>query len=198
MKVIGVTGGIASGKSLVSGWFEKSQIKVIDSDHVYKNLVKTNQDLYHDVTNHFGLPSQEDQRLDYKTLASIVFNDRKKLKELNHITHPYVKDEINRLLDQYKEDGEKIVVLDVPLLFEANMESFCDVIICVYTDRETQIDRLMKRGYLDRETAIQRIDSQMSLEEKKEKSDYVIDNSLSKDESYRQFREILAKINHQS
>ena len=195
MKIIGVTGGIASGKSLVSDWFRKSQIEVIDADHVYKSLVETNQDLYDEVMKHFDLEPTNHHGFDYRALGRIVFNDKEKLQLLNKITHPYVKEEVNRLIKLNREAGEKHLVLDVPLLFEANMEDYCDVVVCVYVDRQTQIERLMKRGNLDHHTAISRIDSQMSLEEKKEKSDYVIDNSLSKDHTYQQFRQILAKIN---
>jgi dephospho-CoA kinase len=98
------------------------------------------------------------------------------------------------MLEEYRDNEKDIVILDVPLLYEAKMESYCDYVVCVYTDRETQIDRLMKRGHLDRQTAIKRIDSQMSLEDKKAKSDFVIDNSWSKDHSYQQFVQVLAKI----
>lgn len=197
MKVIGVTGGIASGKSLISDWFEKVQINVIDADRVYKSLVETNQDLYQDVIKHFDLPESDHHQLDFRALGKIVFNDKEKLKLLNQITHPYVKTEMNRLIQMNRDEGEKHLVLDIPLLFEAKMESYCDFIICVYVDKETQIERLMKRANLDRKTATKRIDSQMSLEEKKEKSDYVIDNSLTKDYTYEQFRQVLAQINQQ-
>lgn len=194
MKIIGVTGGIASGKSLISDWFKKAQIEVIDADHVYKRLVETNQALLDDIRTHFNL-SLHDHHFNFRALGRIVFNDKEKLKLLNKITHPYVKEEINRLIKMNLEAGEKHLVLDVPLLFEANMEDYCDSVICVYVDRETQIERLMQRGHLDHQTAIARIDSQMSLEEKKERSDFVIDNSLTKDYTYQQFRQILAKIN---
>ncbi|MFP4478994.1 MAG: dephospho-CoA kinase [Candidatus Izemoplasmatales bacterium] len=194
MKTIGLTGGIASGKTLISDWFEKANIEVIDADKVYKALIKTDKDLYQEIVETFSLESNEEQSLDFRRLARIVFNDKEKLKRLNEIAHPYVIKEMERLIAYFKEKGEKILVLDIPLLYEAKMEKYCDKIICVYTDRETQIDRLMKRGYLERQVAIQRIDAQMSLEEKKEKADYVIDNSSSRDNSYQQFKEILAKI----
>jgi dephospho-CoA kinase len=195
MKVIGVTGGIASGKSLISDWFVKAQINVIDADKVYKTLMKNDQSLYEEVMNHFDLPASEDHKLDYRALGNIVFNDKKKLDELNRMTHPYVIKKTEEIIESHRQNNEKHLVLDIPLLFESKMDVYCDVVICVYVDKETQIERLMKRNLMDRKTAISRIDSQMDLEEKKEKSTFVIDNSLSKDHSYRQFRQILAKIN---
>lgn len=194
MKVIGLTGGIASGKSLVSDWFRKVHIKVIDADSVYKNLLKVDNNLYNEVTNAFNLEKNENNRLDFKLLARIVFNDKSKLELLNKITHPYVIKKIEEMITEYKQKGENIIILAVPLLFEAKMEYLCDKIICVYLDRETQIERLLNRSNLDREVALKRIESQMDLNQKKAKADYVIDNSYSRDNSYLQFIQILAKI----
>ncbi|MFO7970039.1 MAG: dephospho-CoA kinase [Candidatus Izemoplasmatales bacterium] len=194
MKVIGLTGGIASGKSLVSDWFRKVHIKVIDADSVYKNLLKVDNNLYNEVTNAFNLEKNENNRLDFKLLARIVFNDKSKLELLNKITHPYVIKKIEEMITEYKQKGEDIIILAVPLLFEAKMEYLCDKIICVYLDRETQIERLLNRSNLDREVALKRIESQMDLNQKKAKADYVIDNSYSRDNSYLQFIQILAKI----
>ncbi|MGE4571481.1 MAG: dephospho-CoA kinase [Candidatus Izemoplasmatales bacterium] len=194
MKVIGVTGGVASGKTLISDWFEKAHIKVIDADKVYKRLTHTNKEMYQEIIDTFALTEKSNQELDFKSLAKIVFNDKEKLEILNSLTHPYVIKEIEAMIETYRVEDYPLVVLDVPLLFEAGMEKYCDEIICVYADRESQIERLMKRGHLDRKTAIQRIDSQMSLDEKKEKSDYVIDNSWSRDHTYHQFIQILSKL----
>jgi len=193
MKIVGLTGGIASGKSLVSNWFSNLHIEVIDADKVYKSLIKTNHQMVDEIQGYFNLELTE-HGLDLKALATIVFNDQEKLKKLNQMTHPYVIHEIKQMIDQAKIRKVKMMILDVPLLFEAKMEHLCDVIICVYTDRETQIERLMNRGHLERDTAIQRIDAQMSLETKKELADYIIDNSGSKDESYHQFIQIYAKL----
>lgn len=194
MIVVGVTGGIASGKSLISDWFTKANLRVIDADVVYKNLIKSNRNLYKDIVEAFDLPTNQSSSIDFKSLGKIVFRDKEKLKKLNAITHPYVINKVELMIEEYKDNHMDIIILDVPLLYEAKMESYCDYVVCVYTDRETQIDRLMKRGHLDRQTAIKRIDSQMSLEDKKAKSDFVIDNSWSKDHSYQQFVQILAKI----
>jgi dephospho-CoA kinase len=185
---IGLTGGIASGKSLVSGYFEEQDIVILDADKIYKNLLKTNKILYNEIKKTFQL---EDFTL--KQLGEIVFNDQKKLKTLNRIAHPYV---IRVFTEQLKKlaKTEDFVVLDIPLLFEAKMEDFCDVIICVYVDEIIQIERLIKRNNLTEEEALKRINSQMPLSEKCKISDYVIDNSKERDYTFEQFNEIFKKI----
>lgn len=188
MKRIGLTGGIASGKSLISQYFQDRDILILDADKIYKNLLKTNNILYNELKKAFNL-----QDLDLSLLARIVFNDKEKLKLLNRITHPYV---IQAFTEQIKrlEKTEKMIVLDIPLLFEAKMEIYCDKIICVYVDKETQIERLIERDGLTEKEALKRINSQMSLTEKCEKSDYVIDNSQDFDYTYKQFKEIYQKL----
>lgn len=185
---IGLTGGIASGKSLVSSYFEEQNIVILDADKIYKNLLKTNKILYNEIRKTFQL---EDFTL--KQLGEIVFNDQKKLKTLNRIAHPYV---IRVFTEQLKKlaKTEEFVVLDIPLLFEAKMEDFCDVIICVYVDEIIQIERLIKRSDLSKEEALKRINSQMPLSEKCKISDYVIDNSKEREYTFEQFKEIFKKI----
>ncbi len=188
MKRIGLTGGIASGKSLVSGFFEDENVTVLDADKIYKNLLKTNKVLYNEVKKAFGF-----DEVNLKILAEIVFNDEKKLKQLNKITHPFV---IRSFTEQLKRlsKTEKIVVLDIPLLFEAKMDDFCDEIICVYVDEKIQIERLVERNQISVQEAIKRIKSQMPLVDKCKLSDYVIDNSFDTDNTYNQFDKIYHKI----
>lgn len=188
MKRIGLTGGIASGKSLISNFFEEKNVIVLDADKIYKNLLKTNKILYNEIKKEFNL-----DELDLQQLASIVFNDESKLKRLNKITHPFV---IRSFTEQMKKlsKTEKIVVLDIPLLFEAKMEDFCDEIICVYVDEEIQKQRLIERNNLSEEEALNRIRSQMPLSEKCKLSDYIIDNSQDIEFSHNQFELIFKKI----
>ena len=188
MKIIGLTGGIASGKSLVSGFFEAMDIIVLDADKIYKNLLKTNKLLYNEIKKEFGF-----NEINFKLLADIVFNDEVKMKKLNKITHPYVirsfREQINRLIKT-----EKLIVLDIPLLYEAKMEDFCDEIICVYVDSETQIKRLKERDKISLDEALKKINSQMPLEEKVKYSDYIIDNSYTEESTFEQFKQIFQKI----
>ncbi|MDT8336471.1 MAG: dephospho-CoA kinase [Candidatus Izemoplasmatales bacterium] len=188
MKRIGLTGGIASGKSLISNFFEENNVIVLDADKIYKNLLKTNKIMYNEIKKEFNL-----DELDLHQLANIVFNDEEKLKRLNKITHPYV---IRVFTEQLRKlsKTEKLVVLDIPLLFEAKMEDFCDEIICVYVDEEIQEQRLVERNKLSEEEALNRIRSQMPLSEKCKLSNYVIDNSQDIEYAYEQFEQIFQKI----
>ena len=185
---IGLTGGIASGKSLVSGFFADEGIVVLDADKIYKNLLKTNKLLYNEIVKTFQL-----EELDLQQLSHIVFSDEAKLKTLNKIAHPYVLRVFDEQLIKLSKT-EKIVVLDVPLLFEANMESYCDTIICVYADEEIQIKRLKNRNGLSKQEAINRIKSQIPLKKKCSKSDYIIDNSYDIENTRSQFNRILSEI----
>jgi dephospho-CoA kinase len=188
MKRIGLTGGIASGKSLISNFFEEKNVIVLDADKIYKNLLKTNKILYNEIKKEFNF-----KELDLQQLANIVFNDETKLNRLNKITHPFV---IRSFTEQLKKLArtEKLIVLDIPLLFEAKMEDFCDEVICVYVDEEIQKQRLVERNKLSEEEALNRIKSQMPLSEKCKLSDYVIDNSQDIKYAYEQFEQIFQKI----
>ncbi|MFA7075513.1 MAG: dephospho-CoA kinase [Candidatus Izemoplasmatales bacterium] len=188
MKKIGLTGGIASGKSLISGYFKTENVIVLDADKIYKNLLKTNKILYNEIKEEFNL-----EELDLTILSEIVFNDQLKLNRLNEITHPFVMNVFTEELDKL-EKTEKLVVLDIPLLYEAKMKSFCDEIICVYIDEKIQLERLIKRNKLSTEEALKRINSQMPLSKKSKMSKYVIDNSGDKESTYLQFQRIYQKI----
>ncbi len=178
MQIIGLTGGIASGKSLVSSWFRDAGIKVIDADFVYKQLSKPFEVLYNEITSRLPtVPLKTDRSIDWHRLGEMVFCDEKLRLELNNLTHPFVIREIENQLKVLRGQEEKIVVLSVPLLFESNLDRMCDKTIVVYVNRETQLSRLMERDGIDRDYAQVKIDSQMSLEEKRKRSDYVIDNS---------------------
>ena len=185
---VGLTGGIASGKSLISKYFEDEGITVLDADKIYKNLLKTNKLLYNEVKRAFNL-----ETIDLQVLGHIVFNENDKLSLLNKIAHPYViqvfKEQLTRL-----SKTENIVVLDIPLLFEAKMEEFCDVIICVYVEENIQVERLMMRNKINANDALIRIKSQMPLSEKTKISNYVIDNSFSIEDTHQQFLKIFSII----
>ena len=185
---IGLTGGIASGKSLISDFFRQENIIVLDADMIYKNLLYTNQVMRTKIIKEFSL-----DEIDLKELAKKVFANPHELKKLNRITHPFVIRAFKEQLTRY-EEKEKYIVLDIPLLFEANMEDFCDYIICVYTNEEEQLKRLVERNNLSREEAKKRIDSQWPLKEKCAKSHYVIDNSFEKSFTKQQFIDIFKKI----
>lgn len=192
--VIGLTGSIASGKSTVSLMFDDFGIPVIDADKLAREAVKPGQPALAEIASIFGEDMLfEDGSLDRKKLGQIVFSDEEKRKQLNSIVHPEVRRLMLKQRDAYIAQGERAVVLDIPLLFESGLESYVEKIIVVYVDRETQLRRLMERdGYSERE-ADTRINVQMPVKDKAALADAVINNNGSKREAYEQLQGVLKK-----
>jgi len=193
MKIIGLTGGIGSGKSTIAELFLKKGIRVIDADIVYKELSKPGQILYNEIIRTFGSDFlTPGDTIDFKKLADIVFHDEAKRLKLNQITHPVVRDEVLKEARALK--NQPLAVIVVPLLFESGFENYCDKVICVYVDLRTQVSRVMSRDRVSREMALLKILAQWPMKLKAEKSDFVIDNSFTMSESIRQFDEILLEL----
>ncbi|EIL84223.1 dephospho-CoA kinase [Bacillus altitudinis] len=176
--VIGLTGGIASGKSTVSQMIKEKGIRVVDADIIAKEAVSKGSAALHQIVQTFGeevlLPNGE---LNRQQLGVIIFSDEEKRKQLNAIVHPEVRKEMLKQRDEGVSNNETFVVLDIPLLFESKLEGLVDRIIVVYTTPELQLSRLMKRNDLSQEEALNRIHSQQPLEEKCQKADRVIENT---------------------
>lgn len=177
--VIGVTGNIASGKTLVSGILAGLGASVIDSDAVYRELVQPGEPLLANLADAFG---QEiiaaDGSLDRATLGRIVFSDPTELARLDAITHPVIIAEVDRRLDAV-ESG--VAVLDAVKLIESGHAERCDVVWLVETSPEEQVTRLMKRNSLPEAEARRRVKAQPSLDAKRARADLVIDNSGSRE-----------------
>ncbi|MCM3062168.1 dephospho-CoA kinase [Bacillus altitudinis] len=176
--VIGLTGGIASGKSTVSQMIKEKGIRVVDADIIAKEAVSKGSAALHQIVQTFGeevlLPNGE---LNRQQLGAIIFSDEEKRKKLNAIVHPEVRKEMLKQRDEGVSNNETFVVLDIPLLFESKLEGLVDRIIVVYTTPELQLSRLMNRNDLSEEEALNRIHSQQPLEEKCQKADRVIENT---------------------
>ncbi|MCY7530761.1 dephospho-CoA kinase [Bacillus altitudinis] len=176
--VIGLTGGIASGKSTVSQMIKEKGIRVVDADIIAKEAVSKGSPALHQIVQTFGeevlLPNGE---LNRQQLGAIIFSDEEKRKKLNAIVHPEVRKEMLEQRDEGVSNNETFVVLDIPLLFESKLEGLVDRIIVVYTTPELQLSRLMNRNDLSEEEALNRIHSQQPLEEKCQKADRVIENT---------------------
>ncbi|NMC28065.1 MAG: dephospho-CoA kinase [Syntrophomonadaceae bacterium] len=185
MKIIGLTGGIASGKSTVSKFLAELGAIIIDGDETAHRLMEPNQPIWEDVVNAFGREVlNPDSTIDRIKLGAIVFNDREKLQVLNQIAHPRILAEIQNELQHLRHtQPDSVLVLDIPLLFEGRMDRLCDQVWVVWVPREIQIERLMERNWLSREEAVKRIDSQMSLDAKARLADIVIDNSGTMEET---------------
>jgi dephospho-CoA kinase len=192
-QVIGITGGIASGKSSVSQ-FIQTELKctVIDADLAARTVVEPEEDAYYQVIQAFGEEIlQADGSINRAKLGEIIFNDKDKRMILNSIVHPAVRQEMLKQKEAAFQRGETAVFMDIPLLFESKLTSMVDQTLLVYVDDIIQKERLMKRnGYTDAE-AIARIQSQMPLAEKKILADAVIDNNGDFSETERQVKEVL-------
>ncbi|GLJ03434.1 dephospho-CoA kinase [Bacillus sp. YKCMOAS1] len=195
--VIGLTGGIASGKSTVSQMIKEQGIRVVDADVIAKEAVAKGTPALQQIVQTFGedvlLPNGE---LNRQQLGAIIFSDEEKRKQLNAIVHPEVRKEMLKQRDEGVSQQETFVVLDIPLLFESQLESLVDRIIVVYTTPELQLSRLMNRNDLSEEEALNRIHSQQSLEEKCKKADYVIENTQDLAFISKQLQNILNEWEH--
>lgn len=192
MKVIGLTGGIGSGKSTVSRMLRGLGAKIIDADQVAREVVEKGKPALKEIAETFGEDTLlEDGTLNRKKLGSIIFSDEKKRLKLNEITHPRIIEEINDQIEKCKEDKcTDLIVLDCALLFEMNMEDMVEESWLVSLDRETQIRRIMARDELSKNDAENRVNAQMSLSEKAEKATRIIDNSSAVNETHKQVMEI--------
>lgn len=194
--IIGLTGGIASGKSTVSAMFSSLEIPVIDADIISRQVVEPDQSAYHEIIRVFGEEIvKKDQTLDRKKLGAIIFADDDKRKQLNAIVHPAVRKGMLQQKEDYARKGEACIVLDIPLLFEGNLTSIVDKTIVVAVNEDVQLQRLMERDQLTTVEAKQRIKSQMPMEEKIRLADAVIHNDGSKAESRQQLLHILKQWN---
>lgn len=173
--IVGLTGGIASGKSTVSRFFKELGLEVLDADKVVKE-VSQKKDTVDRIAEVFGKDILDKEgNLIREKLREKAFEDKKLLKKLNGIIHPQV---IEIFVEKKRETPEEsIVIFDIPLLYEAEMENLCDKIIVVYVERELQIKRVIERDSNSRELAEKIIDAQMVLEEKAKRADIVINNN---------------------
>lgn len=194
---IGLTGGIASGKSTVSTMCREMGIPVIDADIEARLAVEPGEPAYKEIIAAFGenilMP---DGGIDRPALGTIIFNDNEKRLKLNSIVHPQVRKRMNLIKEEAETAGESIIILDIPLLFESRLEYMANKIIVVYVDPEVQLRRLMERNSLTKEEAEARINSQMPLREKAERADAVINNNGTLEELKQQLLGILSRWKH--
>jgi dephospho-CoA kinase len=180
MILIGLTGGVATGKSTLAKMFSQQGAVVIDADELAHEVVKPGKPAWRQIVKTFGkVVLNPDRTLNRRELASIVFRNPAKLHRLEQIIHPRVAREQARLTKQAtRENPRAVVIYDVPLLFEARIDKRVDRTIVVTADRTTQIARLKKRNGLSRAEAIRRIRSQMPLTKKVQQADYVLNGTL--------------------
>lgn len=195
-RVIGLTGGIASGKSLVSAYLRELGAQIIDADEIARRVVQPGGPVLREIVAEFGdAVLNADGTLNRKELGRIVFSDPAKLDRLNRIIHPQILAEIKMLLNKHRKSGsERIAVLDAPLLYEVGGEGLVDEVWVVDVDYPTQLKRLMRRDNLSEEDARRRIAAQIPLEEKVRRADRVIDNRSTPEDTRRQVRRLWEEL----
>lgn len=183
-KIIGLTGGIACGKSTVSRYLAQKGAQIVDADQIAHELSEPNGALYEAYQNHWGKQVLlADGTLNRRKVGQLAFANYQEKNWLNHTAHPVIKEAIERKLSAIKSG---VIILDVPLLFEAGWDKITDGNCVVFVIREIQLQRLIARNGYTRQEALNRINAQMPLNEKKRRADWLIDNSGSLEETYRQ------------
>jgi len=197
LTVIGLTGGIASGKSTVTALLKEKGAAIIDADKIAREIMSKGEPAWFEVLNYFGdeILNNDRSDIDRKKLAHIVFSDKAKLEVLNNITHPKIIEEIKRQVEEYKKAGKKIIVIDAALLIETGLDKIADEVWVVAANEDIQLQRLMAREKdITKDEALKRIKSQMPLAEKLKFADRVIDNNSSIEETKKQVDKIWTKI----
>lgn len=187
--VVGITGSIASGKSLVTTYLINKGYKVIDSDKISHEVLFINE-VKQRLINQFGSTIITNNEINRKELGFIVFNDNNKKEKLQNIVFPYILEEIKKQISNNKG----LIFLDAPLLIEYNIMYLVDKIIVVKANKEVQVKRLMDRDNIFYEYAIKKIESQLPIEEKEKYADYIIDNSSDINNTYNQIENILKQM----
>ena len=195
---LGLTGGIATGKTTVSQMLAQQGLPIIDGDQIAHQVLANNQSVQAQIQATFGKQLVQDGQVDRAALGKLVFGNQAALAQLNAITAPVIRETIMTEMAQAKAHQVPLVVLDLPLLYEQHYETVCDGVLVVYLPVEKQLARLMARNQLSREDALKRINSQASLVEKRDRADFVIDNQGSLAQLEDQLKTVLEGVRHKS
>jgi dephospho-CoA kinase len=200
MILIGLTGGVATGKSTVAKMFGRCGAVVIDADQLARDVVQPGKPAWRDIVHTFGTGIlNPDRTINRPALGSLIFSHPRKRRQLERIIHPRVAREQQRLTRQVARiDPDAVVIYDVPLLFEAGIDKRVDKIVVVTADRETQIARLSKRNGLSRSEALRRIKSQMPLSKKVRLADIVIGGTTPRQTVMKTVRTTFANLREQT
>jgi dephospho-CoA kinase len=196
VKVYGITGNIASGKSTVARMFEELGARIIDADDVARAVVEPGEPAWKEIADEFGKEVLEPGGgINRKKLAEIVFSNEAKRRILNDITHPRIKERIRELLGEYDKGGAPVVMVEATLIVEGRgLMKLLDGLIVVTADEETEIKRLVQGKGYSREEAVSRLKAQMPAGEKAGHGDYVIDNSGHLEDTRRRVKEVWEAI----
>ena len=198
MKMIGLTGGIASGKSTVSALLQDAGITLIDADKLYHQLIQPVDGqpsaVAQKIEGAFPGVLLEDGTINRTALGSRVFGNEAELKKLSSITHPAVGAAFMARVQELQQSGEKLAVYDVPLLYERGMEQMLAGVLVIWVPQHIQLARLMSRDKIDERAAQSRLDSQLYLDEKRNMADWVIDNSRTREKTAEQVQAWIEEI----
>jgi len=189
--ILGLTGGIATGKSTASEFFMEKGFKVICADKIAREVVEK-KDVLEALVSEFGRDIVYENNLDRKKLRELVFKEKSLVDKLNNITHPAIISQIKKEIEMYRD--EKIIVLDIPLLFEGNYEFLVDKILLITCGFEKQIERVQKRDSVSKENAENIIKNQMLMSEKIKKADFVLENNEEKIDFLEKLEKFLEEI----
>ncbi|MHB1629543.1 MAG: dephospho-CoA kinase [Bacilli bacterium] len=193
--IVGLTGGIASGKSSISNQLARMEFLIIDADVLAREVVQPGTDGLREILAAFGEQyAGADGTLDRERLGALIFSDPEARARLNGIVHPRVREAMREKAEEYTmTDARRVAVLDVPLLFEVGTHTLMDVTVLVYAPVPLQLTRLMKRNGLDERAARQRIGAQMDIEEKRRMADVIVEN-VGKEENVPRLATALGKV----
>jgi len=178
MKIIGLTGGSGTGKSMVAQYLKQKGMYIIDADKIAHEILEKGKPAYYEAVRLFGNSIlDENENIVRKKVGNIVFNDKQKLKKHTQYTHKYIIEEIRNLVKENLNKDFKAIVIDAPLLVEANLHKETDEVWAVYADKPIRLERIMERDNLTFEQAQSRIDSQMDWQELKKYADIIIYNN---------------------
>jgi len=195
VKLVGLTGGIASGKTTVAKIMKRLGAAIVDADALSREVVEPGRDAWKAIVDTFGAEVlRPDQTLDRQKLRAVIFNNSTARKKLESIIHPRVRALAEERINQQAAAGYELVVYEVPLLFEGNLHEWLRPVVLVACDADVQRQRLQQRDRLTPEEAQKHIDAQMSLEEKRRLADYVIENDGDLESLERQVEAVLNRI----
>ena len=193
--ILGLTGGIASGKSTVSNYLKLKGIPVVDLDKISHKVLGKNKPATKKIMKAFGKEFFVDGRLDRQLLGRYCFENKERTGLLNSIVHPFVYEEMEKQLEENK--NAKLVVLDAPLLIEAELYKRCEKVLLVISSEATRIDRAIKRSNLSKLEVQKRMEQQLSDDERKKYANYIIDNEGTIEETLKQIDDILKELDYE-
>lgn len=193
--IVGLTGGIASGKSTVANMLADLGARIIDADVIARKIVEPGEPAWKDIRETFGEEVfHDDDTLNREALGEVVFGDPEARKKLETITHPRIGQRMMERAQQIRSEGHDWVIYDAALIVENGIHEWLDSLIVVAADRDVQVKRVIERDKMSRDQAVQRLDAQMPLEEKVAVADYVIDNNGTLGQTREQVEQIYQQI----